>query len=322
MSTARTALVTGGAGFIGSHLVERLAADGWRVRVLDDFSSGREANLADVADDVEIVRGDVRAAKAVAAAVRGVDAVFHLAAIPSVARSVDEPELTDAVNVGGTVALLEAARRAGVGRVVFAASCAVYGDGPELPKHEDLPALPVSPYALQKWVGEAYCRLYARHRGLPTVALRYFNVYGARQNPQGDYAAAVPRFLAACGAGEAPRVFGDGEQTRDFVHVDDVVQANLRAVDAEAAVGHVVNVGSGVETSVNELVAAIAELCGYDGEPVHGPARPGDVPRSVADLGRARSQLGFEPDVDLREGLRRTLAASPSRMKGRGGVAA
>ncbi len=312
MSGSRRALVTGGAGFIGSHLVEGLVADGWRVRVLDDFSSGREENLADVRDRVDVVQADVCDLEAVAAAVAGVDAVFHLAAIPSVPQSIDQPLRADAVNVHATLGLLEASRRAGVARVVFAASCAVYGDAPQLPKREDLPPAPLSPYALHKLAGEHYCLLYTRLHALPTVALRYFNVYGPRQNPDGDYAAVIPRFLRDAQEGKPVRIFGDGAQTRDFVYVGDVVRANLSAVESERAVGRVLNVASGRETSVRDLATLVGELLGSGVAPVHEAQRPGDVLRSFADVAAAADRLGWTPQIDLREGLERTVASAGS----------
>ncbi len=313
---SRRALVTGGAGFIGSHLVEGLLAAGWAVRILDDFSTGRTENLAGVSGDVDVRRGDIREPATVAAALDGVEVVFHEAAIPSVPQSVDDPRGTDAVNVHGTLELLEGARRAGVARFVLAASCAAYGDGPELPKHEGLVPRPASPYALQKVTCEHYGRLYSELHGLPTVSLRYFNVYGPRQNPDGEYAAAVPIFVRAFTKGEAPTIFGDGGQTRDFVYVGDVVRANLLAVESEAAVGRVVNVASGARTSIRDLVREIRALTGSRLEPRSAPPRAGDVRDSVADLEVARRVLGYTPSVDLREGLRRTLEGARTQPGG------
>jgi UDP-glucose 4-epimerase len=298
--------VTGGAGFIGGHLVAGLVSEGWDVRVLDDFSSGREANLADVADAVEVLRGDVRDADALARAVAGVEVVFHQAALASVPLSISEPLRTHAVNVDGTLHVLEASRRAGVRRVVYAASSSAYGDGEELPKLETLPACPLSPYALQKYAGELYCGLYTSLYGLETVALRYFNIFGPRQDPASEYAAVIPRFLCAALAGEGVTIYGDGGQTRDFAFVQDAVRANLLAAEAERAPGAVINVATGRRTSLNELWGAIREITGSRSEAVHVAPRVGDVRDSVADLSRARELLGFEPAVDLREGLRRT----------------
>jgi nucleoside-diphosphate-sugar epimerase len=304
---SRGALVTGGAGFIGSHLVDRLLAAGWRVRVLDDFSTGREANLAHLNGHAEVIRGDLRDRALVEKVVGGVEVVFHQAAVPSVPRSVAEPERTNDVNVTGTLGLLEAARRAGVRRVVFASSSSAYGDTPVLPKVETMPPCPLSPYALQKYAGERYCQLFHRLYGLETVALRYFNVYGPRQNPRSEYAAVIPRFATACLRGQAPTVFGDGEQTRDFTFVADAVAANLLAADAERAPGEVCNVAGGRRVSLNELLRELRALTGATGEARYQPARPGDVRDSLADLSRARELLGYRPEVDLPSGLRRTI---------------
>ena len=304
---ARTALVTGGAGFIGSHLADRLVDDGWRVRVLDDFSSGRAANLAGSEATLELLRGDLRDAALLRRAVAGVEVVFHQAAVPSVPRSIAEPERTHDVNVNGTLRLLEVARHAGVRRVVFAASSSAYGDTPELPKVETMPANPLSPYALQKYAGEQYCRLYTNLYGLETVSLRYFNVFGPRQNPESEYAAVIPKFVTACLLGRPPRVHGDGEQTRDFTYVRDVVRANLLAADSDQAVGTVVNVAGGRRMSLNQLLRHIVELTGAEVEAEYAPPRPGDVRDSLADLGRARELLGYRPSVDVREGLLETV---------------
>jgi UDP-glucose 4-epimerase len=299
--------VTGGAGFIGGHLSERLVAEGWRVRVLDDFSSGRAENLAEVVDSIELVRGDIRDPDTVAKAVEGVEVVFHEAAVPSVPRSVAEPLRTNSVNVDGTLLVLESARRAGVRRVVYAASSSAYGDTPVLPKVETMPGHPLSPYALQKYAGEIYCRLYAQLYGLETVALRYFNVYGPRQDPKSEYAAVIPRFVTACLTGASPCVYGDGEQTRDFTCVIDAVRANLLAADAPGAVGTVCNVAAGARTSLNDLIAEISRQTGANAPVIHQPAREGDVRDSLASLDRSRALLGYQPTVDLAEGLRLTI---------------
>jgi UDP-glucose 4-epimerase len=303
----RRALVTGGSGFIGGHLSETLVGQGWQVRVLDDFSSGREENLAAVADEVELVRGSICDTETVERAVDGVEVVFHQAAVPSVPRSIAEPVRTNAVNVTGTLNVLEAARQGGVRRVVYAASSSAYGDTAELPKVESMPATPLSPYALQKYAGEVYCRLYYDLYGLETVALRYFNVYGPRQDPKSAYAAVIPLFVTSCLENKPPMVHGDGEQTRDFTMVADAVQANLRAADAPSAPGSVCNVAAGRRTSLNQLLDHIRELTGSGVEADYGPPRDGDVRDSLASLDRARELLGYEPEVDLREGLRRTV---------------
>jgi UDP-glucose 4-epimerase len=304
------ALVTGGAGFIGSHLVEGLLQHGWSVRVLDDFSSGNEENLAATCDRIDLLRGDVRDTAVLARAVVGADVIFHLAAIASVPRSVEEPFDTHDVNLNGTVRLLEAARDAGVRRVVFAASAAIYGEGEELPKREEMAPDPASPYALQKYAGECYCAFFSRFHGLETVSLRYFNVYGPRQSPGSAYASVVPLFVQACLKGDAARIDGDGKQTRDFVFVGDVVRANLLAADTAGISGITMNVASGRSTSVNQLLATIQEITGAHVLPKHTEARQGDVRHSRADVGRARQQLGFEPNTTLQEGLRDTVERS------------
>jgi nucleoside-diphosphate-sugar epimerase len=304
--TGRGALVTGGAGFVGGHLVEGLLGAGWSVRVIDDLSTGREANLCGVRGRVDLRRADIRDPSSLADAMAGVEVVFHQAALPSVPLSVAEPLRTHAVNSGGTLQVLECARRAGVRRVVYAASSSAYGDAPELPKREDMPARPRSPYALQKYSGEVYCALYAELYGLETVALRYFNVFGPRQNPDSPYAAVIPRFLRAASEGRAACIDGDGGQTRDFTYVADAVRANLLAADAPRASGSVVNVAAGRRTSILALWRAVCEILGREIEPRHGPARAGDVRDSLADLERARALLGYEPAVPLREGLEET----------------
>jgi UDP-glucose 4-epimerase len=309
-------LVTGGAGFIGSHLVDRLVAEGFAVRVLDDFSTGCEANLARSADRIELHRGDLCDEALVARALEGVERVFHQAAIPSVPRSVAEPLRTHAVNADGTLLLLETARGAGVRRVVFAASSSAYGETEVLPKVESMPAMPLSPYALQKYTGEVYCRLYTQLYGLDTVALRYFNVFGPRQNPESEYAAVIPRFIRSYLRREPPRVFGDGEQTRDFTYVSDAVEANLRAASAPRAAGAVVNVAGGRQTSINELALRLRELTGATLDPIYDPPRPGDVRHSVADLALARELLGYAPAVDLREGLENTIKSIGLEVQG------
>lgn len=305
--TGRRALVTGGAGFIGSHLVDGLLAAGWAVRVVDDFSSGREENLAAARARIELLRGDFAEPEVAQAAVAGVEVVFHEGAIPSVPRSVAEPLRTNRANVDGTLLVLEAARQAGVRRVVFAASSSAYGDTEVLPKVETMPAAPLSPYALQKYAGEVYCRLYHDLYGLETVALRYFNIFGPRQDPKSAYAAVVPLFATACLRGEPPTIHGDGEQSRDFTYVADAVAANLAAADAPAAPGHVINVAGGRRITLNELLAAIQRIVGSAVVPVHGPPRAGDVRDSLADLGRARALLGWQPAVSIEQGLALTI---------------
>ncbi len=302
------ALVTGGAGFIGSHLAARLLADGHDVRVLDNFATGRRSNVAAIGADVELVEGDIQSYERAYKAVRGCEIVFHQAALPSVPRSIQDPLTSNATNVIGTLNVLLAARDEGVRRVVMASSSSVYGANPALPKREDMPALPISPYATAKLASEGYARSFGIAYGLETVALRYFNVFGARQDPTSQYAAVIPNFIAAMLDNRPVTIFGDGEQSRDFTHVDNVVQANLLAMDAPDVSGRVFNVACGSKVSLNELVDELRELTGSDAETIYALPRPGDVLHSLADLTRARAGLGYEPEVDLRTGLTRTIA--------------
>ncbi len=306
-ASGRTALVTGGAGFVGSHLVDRLVRDGWSVRVLDDLSTGREENLAHQRGVVDLRVGDLCDPAQVDEVLDGVEVVFHEGAIPSVPRSIAEPDRTHRVNASGTLNVLERARHADVRRVVLASSSSIYGDTEVLPKEEGMPPNPRSPYALQKHTGEQYARLYAELHGLETVCLRYFNVFGPRQDPSSDYAAVIPRFILAGLLGREITLHGDGEQTRDFTYVADVVAANLLAADARDASGLVLNIGGGRQTSLNELVRTLGELLGTSLRATHGPARAGDVRDSLASVDRAKLVLGYAPRCDLREGLTRTI---------------
>jgi nucleoside-diphosphate-sugar epimerase len=303
-------LVTGGAGFIGSSIAEALLAKGESVRILDDFSSGRRENVEGLRGRVELVEGTIVDPAVVARAMAGVEVVFHEAAIPSVVRSVENPQASMMAGVQGTTVVLDLARRSGVRRVVFAGSSSAYGDTPTLPKVETMDARPLSPYAASKLAGEHLMRIFAGLYGLETVTLRYFNVFGPRQDPKSEYAAVVPRFLTAAIRKERPIVFGDGEQTRDFCHIDNVVQANLLAAGASRKLkGEMVNVACGVRTSLNQLLSYIGELAGGALDAEHRPARPGDVRDSLADVNAARELLGYEPSVDVREGLKRTFQA-------------
>jgi UDP-glucose 4-epimerase len=301
-------VVTGGCGFIGSHLAVALVRRGDTVRVLDNFAVGAPANLAEVAADIEIRQGDVCDLETVRGAMAGVDYVLHQAALASVQRSVDDPLGTHQADATGTLNVLVAAREAGVRRVLYAASAAAYGDDPMLPKHEDLPPRPLSPYAAAKLAGEHYCAAFARSYDLPTVTLRYFNIYGPRQNPRSEYASVVPRFVTAMLRGEPPTIFGDGTQSRDFTHVDDVVAANLLALEAAEATGEPINVASGERYSLLDLVAALNAVLGTVIAPHHAPRRPGDVWHSQASIARAERVLGYQPQVPFAEGLRRTVA--------------
>ena len=300
-------LVTGGAGFIGSHLCDALAARGEAVRVLDDLSTGREANLAALRGRVELVRGSVVDPAAVARAVQGAATVFHLAACPSVPRSFDEPDFCHAVNATGTLHVVVAAARARCRRLVFASSCAIYGDaGRERVGEERAPA-PRSPYAAQKLLGEHYLRQYGGALGLETVALRFFNVFGPRQDPGSPYSGVISIFCERLLRGEPVTIHGDGLQTRDFVEVSDVIQALLGAADAPAAAGGTFNVATGVGHTLLDLAAALARQTGATAAPRHGPARTGDIRHSLADISRARAVLGYVARTGLAEGLGRTL---------------
>ncbi|MDX2192926.1 MAG: NAD-dependent epimerase/dehydratase family protein [Gemmatimonadales bacterium] len=304
-------LVTGGAGFIGSHLVRRLLADGHRVAVLDDLSTGKRENLAEVAADVRLVVGDLRDAAACRDALAGCELVFHLAARGSVPRSLADPLGTHDVNVNGTVTLLEAARAAGARRVVFASSSSAYGDTPTLPKVETMEPLPRSPYAASKLSAEQYVLAWARGGLLEGVALRYFNIFGPRQDPAGPYAAVIPRWMQAARDGGVATVLGDGGQTRDFTYVDNAVEANVLAATrpADAVSGWVMNCGAGARTSLLELLASIEAAAGRPVRREHAPSRAGDVRDSLASLERARERLGYAPSVDVGEGIRRTWSA-------------
>ncbi len=301
-------LVTGGAGFIGSHLVRACLEAGEEVRVFDDFSTGTLENLAGLARYFEIVEGSVVDASALECAARGCEVVYHQAAIASVQRSVEDPIGSLAVNATGTLHALEAARRAGARRFVAASSSAVYGDDERLPKHEDMPARPRSPYALQKLSSESYCEQYARLYGLATVSLRYFNVFGPRQDPSAMYAGVIPRFVESLRLGARPRIFGDGLQSRDFVYVADVVAANRAAAAASAAVGfEPINVGRGERTTLLELLELCARALGVPApEPAFAAPRPGDVRHSQADVSRAAKRLGFRARTPLDAGLYET----------------
>ncbi len=302
-----TVLVTGGGGFVGSHLAAHLALVGHEVRVLDNFSSGRRSNTDMLPDDMELVEGDIQSYERVHNAVAGCEAVLHQAALPSVSRSVQDPLTSNATNVTGTLNVLLAARDAGVRRVVFASSSSVYGIAPEVPTSEDAATAPASPYAAAKLACEGYCRSFGEVYGLETVVLRYFNVFGPRQDPRSQYAAVIPSFITALRSGGAPTVFGDGEQSRDFTFVDDVVEASVLAMDADAAAGQILNVACGRSTTVNDLLGRLGAIIGSDVEAVYAPPRPGEGRHSGADIGLIRTTLGWEPRVDLDEGLHRTV---------------
>lgn len=300
-------LVTGGAGFIGSNLVDALLERGHDVRVLDNFSTGDRRNLMHVAAAIEIVEGDMRSFERAITAVRGCDLVLHQGALPSVPRSVRDPLTSNDTNATGTLNILLAAREMGVQRVVYASSSSCYGLTPGDIKREDMPVAPLSPYGVSKFSGEAYCRSFTEVYGLETVALRYFNVFGPRQNPVSEYAAVIPNFIAAALLGERATIYGDGEQARDFTYIDNVIAANLAAATVPGIAGEVFNIACGRRSTINELVAAISDIAGTEIQTRYEPARPGEVRTSQADVTKARDWLGYKPRIDLREGLARTF---------------
>jgi len=299
-------VVTGGAGFIGSHIVEQLVRRGEAVRVLDNFSTGQRENLASFLERIDLVEGDLRDLPTVRRAVDGAEYVLHQGALPSVPRSVADPLTSNASNVAGTLHVLVAARDAQVRRVVCASSSSIYGDSPTLPKQEDMPARPKSPYAVSKLAGEGYCRAFTEVYGLETVCLRYFNVFGPRQDPASQYAAVIPRFITAMLRGEVPTIYGDGYQSRDFTYVSNVVDANLLAAAAPDVAGRVFNVACGQRHTLLDLVAILNDVLGTQIVPVHTDPRPGDVRHSLADITAAREALVYRAEVDFRDGLRRT----------------
>ncbi len=315
-------LVTGGAGFIGSHLVERLVRDGHMVRVLDNLCTGRRENLAHLQGDYEWLEGDVRDYAAVEQAVAGVEVVFHQAALASVPLSIERPREVHDVCVTGTLNVLDAARRQGVRRVVYAASSSAYGDRPEMPKREEHVPQALSPYAASKLAGELYCESFAHSYDLETVRLRYFNVFGPRQDPNSPYSAVIPLFVTALLTGVTPRIFGDGSQSRDFVYVGNVVQANLLAATAPHASGHVYNVASGERVGVAEMLKKICDLLEVPFMPEFLPPRAGDVLHSWADLTATRRDLGYSPQVNFDTGLRETVIAYRDQLQQAGKIPA
>lgn len=305
-------VVTGGAGFIGSHITEALLKRGESVRVFDNLATGRQTNieaLQGLPGHLEVRQGDLRDIETVRAVINGAEVVFHQAALASVPRSIADPVQSLETNINGTQNILLAARDAGVRRVVYASSSSVYGDTPTLPKHENMPTAPMSPYAVQKLTGELLCGVFTRIYGLETVALRYFNVFGPRQDPTSEYAAVIPRFLTALLEKRNPIVFGDGEQTRDFTYIENVVQANLLAATAPEAAGEAMNIGCGSRVSLNHVLQTAGKLLGKSVEAEYRESRPGDVRDSLADISKARKLLGYTPTISFEEGLARTLEA-------------
>lgn len=300
-------LVTGGAGFIGSNLVEELLGRGHEVRILDNFSTGLRANIAPFIDDIELVEGDLQSYERVHHAVRGVEVVFHQGALPSVPRSIQDPLTTNAVNITGTLNVLLASRDSKVARVVYASSSSVYGETEILPKTESMALAPLAPYAVAKLSGEYYCQAFSRVYPIETVCLRYFNVFGPRQDPTSQYSAVIPNFIRKMLDGTRPTIFGDGEQSRDFTPVANVVEANILAATADDVSGETFNIACGAASTLNELVGSLNEILGTAIEPVYAGARLGEIRHSLADVSKAERMLGYAPRFDFKEGLRRTV---------------
>lgn len=302
-----TCLVTGGAGFIGSSLVRGLLKQGKRVRVMDNLSTGSLSNLKDVLDKIEFIEGDIRNLHAIQEASGNIKYIFHQAAVPSVPRSIENPADSNQSNIDGTLNVLLAARDQGAQRVIYAGSSSVYGDAPELPKKEDMKPYPMSPYAVTKLAGEYYCKVFSGIYGLETVITRYFNVFGPRQNPESQYAAVIPKFIDAYLKGNPPTIFGDGEQTRDFTFVDNVVHANILCIKVKKTKGEIINIAASSRVSLNELITILEKITGRDIDPVYTEPRKGDVRHSLADISSAEELIGYKPIVDLEQGLRKTI---------------
>ncbi len=302
-------LVTGGAGFIGSNIVSKILEQGNFVRVLDNFFTGKQENIKEFLDNknFELIEGDITDLGVAKKAVKGIDFVLHQAAVPSVPRSIEDPIRSNEANVTGTLNMLVAARDEKVKRFVYASSSSVYGDNPELPKREDFPIRPISPYALTKYAGERYCQIFCQIYGLPTICLRYFNVFGPKQNPFSQYAAVIPNFILSALKNEKPIVYGDGEQSRDFTFVENVVSANLLAAEAESGFGEVFNVACNKETSLNQLLSMISEMNGTEIVAEYKTGRVGDVPHSKADISKAKEILKYDPKVEFKDGLLKTF---------------
>jgi len=302
-------LVTGGAGFIGSNLTEALLKQGHWVRVLDNFSTGKKENLIfdEAYPSLEIIDGDIRDMTLCQRATKDIEYVFHQAALPSVQRSVEDPLTSNSVNAGGTLNILLAAKDARVKRLIYASSSSVYGDTPTLPKSEEMNPKPLSPYALQKYIGEEYCRLFFKLYGLETVSLRYFNIFGSKQDPTSIYSAVIPRFIEALLEGRPPIIFGDGEQSRDFTYIENVVQANLLAMSAEHLNGEVINIACGKRTSLNQLLNILQDIVGSKVSPIYEEPRKGDVNHSLADIRKGKRFLNYEPKVEIETGLKKTV---------------
>ncbi len=309
--------MTGGAGFIGSNIVEELLKRSYSVRVLDNFSTGKRENLKDFKNDIELIEGDIRSFHTVIQAVKGVDVILHQAALPSVPRSIKDPITSNEVNVVGTLNILDAAKDSGVKRIVYASSSSVYGDNPELPKHEGMMPNPLSPYAVSKLAGEKYCQVYSRLYGIETVILRYFNVFGPRQDPNSEYSAVIPKFIRLITNNQSPTIFGDGTQSRDFTYVANVVEANILAAtkkdcpkDPYGKTGLVMNCACHGQITLNELVAQVSNLLNKEVKPIYAEPRNGDIKHSFADINLIKKNLNFEPSINFIDGLKKTITFS------------
>jgi len=300
-------LVTGGAGFIGSNIVEELLKRNYEVKVVDNFSTGKRENLVEFNKDLELIEGDIRSFHIVQQAVKDVDVILHLAALPSVPRSINDPITSNEVNVVGTLNILEASKLTNVKRVVFASSSSVYGDNPKLPKEESMIPNPLSPYAVSKLAGEKYCQVFTRIYGLETICLRYFNVFGPRQDPNSQYSAVIPRFIKAIKENQSPIIFGDGTQSRDFTYVKNVIEGNILAATTDCEPGIAMNCACHGRITLNELAADINEILGKDVKPIYKDARPGDIKHSFADINLAEEKLNYKPLVNFKEGLKLTI---------------
>lgn len=300
-------LVTGGAGFIGSNIVKGLVEKGYQVKVLDNFATGQRSNIEPYTKDIELIEGDIRDFWTVVRATKGIDYILHQAALPSVPRSIDNPLTTTEVNINGTLNILEAARFNEVRRIVYASSSSVYGDSPEMPKNEDMKPMPKSPYAITKLAGEEYCISFYSLYGLETVALRYFNVFGPRQNPFSQYSAVIPKFINMLKSGQNPTIWGDGNTSRDFTYIDNVVHANILACEKKGAAGQVLNIACNKAFTLNELVEKLNSIMGINIKPTYGSVKIGDVKHSLADIKKANAILGYTPGIDFGEGLKKTV---------------
>ncbi len=300
-------LVTGGAGFIGSNIARQLIEKGYFVRIIDNFATGRRENLHGIEDDIDLVEGDIRDFWTVIKATRGIDYILHEAALPSVPRSIDNPLTTTEVNINGTLNLLEAARYNNVRRMVYASSSSVYGDSPIMPKEETMKTMPKSPYAITKLAGEAYCMNFYQLYGLETVAIRYFNVFGPRQNPYSQYSAVIPIFVKLLKEEKRPTIHGDGLTSRDFTYIDNVVNANILACEKKDAAGNIFNIACNKAYTLNDLVTKLCDIMGVNVEPIHGPEKKGDVKHSLADISKAKSILHYDVSIDFDEGLKKVV---------------